>query len=113
MKTAAFIMARMGSTRVPGKVLRKINEYPMLEWCVRAVRQCQTVDEIWIATTVDPRDDEIIALAGRLHVPYFRGAWNPDGDNDVLDRYYQCNQHARADVVLRITGDCPFIDPRV
>lgn len=108
MKTCAFVAARMGSSRVPGKVLKSIGPYAMLEWVVRALKQAHTIDEIWVATTTEDRDTAVAALARSLNVQVFRGS-----ENDVLDRFYQCAELAEPDFIVRITGDCPFIDPRV
>lgn len=108
MKTVAIIQARMGSTRLPGKVLLPLLEMPLLHWVVRRVRQSHLIDEVVIATTTDPRDDAIVDLCIREGWLYSRGS-----EDDVLDRYYLAAQAHQADVVVRITSDCPLIDPRV
>lgn len=108
MKTAAIIQARMGSTRLPGKVLMKILERPLLLLMVERVRRARTIDQIVIATTTGAEDDELASAAASWGLPVFRG--NRD---DVLDRYYQAAVRHDSAVVVRVTGDCPCIDPGV
>ena len=106
MKVVAVIQARMGSTRLPGKVLMHLGGHPVLEWCARAAKAAPGVDEVWIATTTEPADDEI-CLAG-FGVPIFRGS-----ETDVLSRFAAVAKASEADIILRLTGDCPFLDPQV
>ena len=115
MKVVAVIQARMGSTRLPGKVLMDLGGHPVLEWCVRAARAAPGVDEVWVATSTLPADDVIAKWCAdheddyadpRLHC--WRGS-----ETDVLSRFLGAAEAARANIILRITGDCPFIDPRV
>jgi len=106
MRTVAIIQARMSSTRLPGKVLKKSYGRTMLERMVERVRRAQTLDEVIVATTLDPSDDQIASFCKRLGIPVFRGSLQ-----DVLDRYYQANVLYRAEVIVRLTGDCPLIDP--
>src|SRR5258705_1695562 len=114
MKTVAIIQARIGSTRLPGKVLMDLSGLPVLAWCVRAARAAPGVDEVWIATSTLPADDVIAewcdgpAHAAWCNVPFWRGS-----ETDVLDRFIGCADSAQADIILRITADCPFIDPQV
>ena len=98
----------MGSTRLPGKVLMPVLDRPLLWWVVHRVRQSRYVDEIVIATTTNPRDDAIATLCETENWSVFRGS-----EDDVLDRYYQAAQTHDADVIIRITSDCPLIDPVV
>ena len=108
MKVVAIIQARMGSTRLPGKVLAELAGRSMLcRVCDRAGR-ATLVDRVVVATTLWPDDEQIVAECDRLRVPCFRGS-----ARDVLDRYYQAAAAWRADVVVRITADCPLIDPQV
>lgn len=104
----AIIQARMGSTRLPGKVLCKIEDRPMLSYMLERVAAAKNVDKIVLATSVDSSDDPIAELCAESHVSCFRG----DLD-DVMDRYYQAAKEFRADVVVRLTGDCPLIDPQM
>lgn len=104
----AIIQARMGSTRLPGKVLLNLAGKPMLERIVRRCRRAATLDEVVVATTTEPADDRIAELGAAHNWPVFRGQ-----EDDVLDRYYQAASQQGADIVVRITGDCPLIDPEV
>jgi spore coat polysaccharide biosynthesis protein SpsF len=108
MKTVAIIQARMSSTRLPGKVLLDLGGRPVLERMVERVRAAKRIDEVIIATTTDPSDDLIVALCQKMQVAVFRGSLP-----DVLDRYYQCASVHKAVVVVRLTGDCPLIDPEL
>src|SRR6266478_6182636 len=83
MKAVAIVQARMGSTRLPGKVLMPLGGHPVLEWCVRAARSAPGVDEVWVATTTLDADDAIVKWCDEI------------------------------DVNVRLTGDCPFLDPQV
>lgn len=107
MKKVAIIQARFASSRLPGKVLMPIEGRPMLGWVVERVRRANCVDETIVATTTDASDDDLAAYCHRVGYPYYRGSLY-----DVLDRYYQTARDCRADVVVRITADCPFIDPQ-
>jgi len=104
----AIVQARMGSSRLPGKVLAGIEGAPMLELIVRRVRQAAQIRTVVVATSVSPSDAPIAALCKQLGTTCFRGS-----EEDVLDRYYRAAQWIGADVVVRITGDCPLIDPSV
>lgn len=106
--TVAIIQARMGSTRLPGKVLRPLAGRPMLEHVIERVRRAARVDEVLVATTTNPEDAEIMALCQELGCASFRG-----DEQDVLDRYYQAARASAATVVVRITSDCPLIDPAI
>jgi spore coat polysaccharide biosynthesis protein SpsF (cytidylyltransferase family) len=108
MKVVGIIQARVGSTRLPGKVLRVLHGKPMLAQMIDRVTQSKTLDTIVLATTVKPEDDAVEILANELGIICYRGS-----EIDVLDRYYQAALEARADVVARLTGDCPLHDPIV
>jgi spore coat polysaccharide biosynthesis protein SpsF len=108
MNIVAIIQARMTSTRLPGKVLLGIAGQPMLAHVVERTRLAHTIDQVVVATTVDPSDDPIEALCQERAYLYYRGSLY-----DVLDRYYQTARTYNADVVVRITADCPLIDPGV
>ncbi|MHC5737313.1 cytidylyltransferase domain-containing protein [Nostoc sp.] len=108
MKTVIIVQARMTSTRLPGKVLKKVLDKPLLEYQIERLKRVNLADEIVIATTINSTDLPIIELCNRLSVPYFRGS-----ENDVLARYHGAAKEHHADVVVRITSDCPLIDPQV
>jgi spore coat polysaccharide biosynthesis protein SpsF len=108
MRRVAIIQARMGSTRLPGKVLKDICGETMLARVVARARRAATLDEVVVATTTLPEDEAVAREAARLGAPAFRG-----DEQDVLDRYWRAAQEFRADVVVRITSDCPLIDREV
>jgi spore coat polysaccharide biosynthesis protein SpsF len=105
-RTVAIIQARMGSTRLPGKVLLPLLGRPILSRVVERTARAGLVDEVVVATTVDARDDAIVDLAAREGWAVERGS-----PADVLDRYAQAARAHEADVIVRITSDCPLIDP--
>lgn len=105
-RVVAIIQARMGSSRLPGKVLLDIAGKPMLARVVARTSRAATVDQVLVATTSDASDDPVVASCQSMGVSYTRGNLH-----DVLDRYYQAAKKAKADVVVRITADCPVIDP--
>ncbi|MBN3905794.1 MAG: glycosyltransferase family protein [Nostoc sp. NMS1] len=108
MKTVIIVQARMTSTRLPGKVLKKVLDKSLLEYQIERLKRVKLADEIVIATTINRKDLPIIELCDRLSIPYFRGS-----EEDVLARYYQAAKEHHADVVVRITSDCPLIDPQL
>jgi len=101
----AIIQARMGSSRLPEKVMEAIGGAPMLARVVRRVQSAATVDQVVVATTLLARDDAIEELAERLGVLTVRGS-----EHDVLARYVEAALRSEAEVIVRITSDCPFID---
>src|SRR6266852_4212836 len=108
MKVVAIIQARMGSTRLPGKVLMDLGGHPVLRWVVRAALAAPGVDEVWVATSTLPADDAIVEYCRKHAINWFRGS-----ETDVLSRFVGAARAADADIVLRLTGDCPFLDPQV
>jgi spore coat polysaccharide biosynthesis protein SpsF len=108
VKIVAIIQARMGSTRLPGKVLLDLGGNNVLARVVRRVRRSRLINDVVIATTHDSRDDVIVAECRRLAVECFRGE-----ELNVLDRYYRAALTAEAGAVVRITSDCPLIEPEV
>lgn len=110
MKTVCIIQTRMSSTRLPGKVLMNVCGKPVLHHVIDRVLRAKTVDEIVIATTTNPKDDRIVEAVEGYHpkVSVFRGS-----EEDVLDRYYQAAKAHGADVIVRVTSDCPLIDPEL
>ena len=106
--TTAIIQARMGSQRLPGKVMMKILKKPILYFVINQIKQCKHVDKIIVATTTLSKDDVIHNYAKSLGVDTFRG--NP---SNVLDRYFQCAKNFSMDTIVRITADNPLIDPNI
>jgi spore coat polysaccharide biosynthesis protein SpsF len=106
MKTVAIIQARMGATRLPGKVLKLLCGYPVLGHVIRRVKASSRLDGIVVATTVSPADDAVAAACPSWGATCFRGS-----EQDVLSRYYGAAQMAGAEVIVRITADCPLYDP--
>jgi spore coat polysaccharide biosynthesis protein SpsF (cytidylyltransferase family) len=106
MKVVAIVQARMGSSRLPGKVLRLLDGISVLELIHERLSRCRTLHEIVVATTLSEKDDAVAKEMERLNIAVYRG-----DEDDVLDRYYRVAAITKADVVVRITGDCPLIDP--
>src|SRR6266498_2731058 len=115
VKTVLIGVARMGSTRQPGKVMKDLGGKPVIQWVVDAARKAKLVDDVIIATTVDPRDDAIINWCRDYGVRSHRGGVNDfaPGVNDLLLRVITAAELTRADVIIRATCDCPFLDPNV
>ena len=108
MKTVAIIQARMSSSRLPGKVLMHVKKKPLLLYMYERVKASNEIDEVIIATSNEESDDVIVKLCKENNIMYMRGSLN-----DVLDRYYQAAKITNASLVVRLTADCPIIDPSV
>ncbi|WP_430790873.1 cytidylyltransferase domain-containing protein [Virgibacillus flavescens] len=108
MKIVAIIQARMGSTRLPGKILKKVLDKPLLEYQIERVKRAKLVDEIVIATTTNESEQPIIDFCERHSISYYRGS-----EDDVLSRYYEAAKKINAEAIVRLTSDCPIIDPAV
>ena len=108
MKTVLIIQARMQSSRLPGKVLLPLGGRPRLEWVITRAEHSKVIDSCMVATTSDAADDPIEQWCHAMDVPVYRGS-----QFDVLDRYYQAAKSAGADVIIRVTADCPLIDPEL
>ena len=104
-RVVAIIQARMSSSRLPGKVLLDITGKPMLMRVVTRTSRAKTVDQVLVATTTDASDVPVAACCDSMGISYTRGSLL-----DVLDRYYQAASQSQADVIVRITADCPVID---
>jgi spore coat polysaccharide biosynthesis protein SpsF len=107
-KTACIVQARVGSTRLPGKVLEPLGDAPVLEHVLRRCQAIEGVDEVVCATVDGDHGDAVAALADRLDIAVYRGP-----ECDVLARYQGAAHAVGAEVVLRVTSDCPLIDPEI
>ena len=108
MKTIAIVQARMGSTRLPGKVLADIHGKPLLGRLLDRLHEIKLLDEVVVATTINKEDDFLVEWLLFNNVKFFRGS-----ETDVLNRYYQCAKQFGADIIVRVTADDPLKDPRI
>ena len=106
MNIVAIVQARMCSTRLPGKILKKIKNRYVLDYVIDRLRICKKLDNIVLATTVNKKDDLLEKYAVEKNIDYFRGS-----EENVLSRYYYSAKKFNADVIVRVTSDCPLIDP--
>ena len=107
-KVTIIIQARMGSTRLPGKVMKVVNGRPLLGHLIDRLKKSKFYSSILIATTQDERDSCIVDYCTESQIPVFQGS-----EQDVLGRYYFAALEASSDVVVRITSDCPLMDPKI
>jgi spore coat polysaccharide biosynthesis protein SpsF len=107
-KIDVIIQARMSSSRLPGKVMMAIEGKPMLQWVFERVLQANHIDEVVVATTEHSSDDPIFEFCDKKGYPVVRGS-----SHDVLDRYYHTALMHKSDVIVRVTADCPLIDPNL
>jgi len=105
LKTLIIIQARMGSSRLPGKVLMPLGDSVVLDYVVSRCKEVQHIDSVIVATSVLPQDDAIEIWCKENQVSCFRGS-----EDDVLARYYECAKPHQPDYVIRVTADCPFVD---
>lgn len=108
VNTILVTQARTGSTRLPGKVLLKINEQELLKIHLDRLNQCKLVDQIIVATTENTNDNQLNLKVKNWGFKTFRGS-----ENDVLDRFYQAVKDLNPVWVVRVTSDCPLIDPKL
>ncbi|HEU0258045.1 MAG TPA: glycosyltransferase family protein [Burkholderiales bacterium] len=108
MSTAIVVQARMGSSRLPGKVLKDIAGRPMLSYQMERLRRVKRAERIVVATTDQPADDAVERFCQKEKIACVRGS-----EHDVLARYHLAIERFPADVVVRITADCPLIDPAI
>jgi spore coat polysaccharide biosynthesis protein SpsF len=106
VKVVAITQARCGSTRLPNKVLKKINGKTLLEIHLHRIQKSKKIHKLIVATTINCADDAIVAICNKLNVSYYRG-----DEMDVLDRFYQSLLGQNVSYVVRLTADCPLIDP--
>ena len=108
-KVGIIIQARMGSTRLPGKVLKLLDkDEKVLDVLIKRMKLCEKVDEIIIATTPDKQNSLIIDVTKTHNVSYFIGS-----EENVLERYYEAAKQYNLDIIIRVTSDCPFVDPKL
>ncbi|OBQ20683.1 glycosyltransferase family protein [Anabaena sp. AL93] len=108
MKVVIINQARMTSTRLPAKVMKQVLGKPLLEYQIERLKRVKLADQIVVATTIKDTDQPIVDLCDRLSIPYYRGS-----EDDVLARYHGAAIAHQADIVVRVTSDCPIIDPHV
>jgi spore coat polysaccharide biosynthesis protein SpsF len=106
MRRVAILQARMTSRRLPGKVLMDLVGQPMIARQIERLRRCNRLDEIVLATTTNDQDNELVRLAERIDLRWYRGS-----EDDVLARFLGAAREAAAEMVVRVTADCPLIDP--
>jgi spore coat polysaccharide biosynthesis protein SpsF len=107
-KIVTILQARMGSTRLPGKTMKNLCGKPLLWYSYSRASQSKRTANTIIATTISPLDDAIADWCTMQKIPFFRGS-----EEDVLDRYYRCAKENEASVIVRLTADNPFCDPKV
>jgi spore coat polysaccharide biosynthesis protein SpsF len=105
LNTIIVTQARMGSTRLPGKIMLEVEGKSLLEIHITRLKKCKGADAILIATTLSDNDDLVVEMANKLDVLSFRGS-----ENDVLDRFYKATKPFNPEWVVRVTSDCPLID---
>ncbi len=108
MKIVASIQARLGSTRLPGKVLKEINGKPILYWHIDRIKNSRLIDDIIVATTTNPKDDKIVEFCKKYNFKYFRGS-----ENDVLDRITSLVKLHKVDIHVEFFGDSPLSDAHI
>ena len=106
LKTTAVVQARMGSTRLPGKVLKDLFGKPVIQFLLERLNKSQLINEIIIATSTDKEDDTLVDFLNKKNYRFIRG-----DNQDVLSRYALAAKSTNSDAIMRITGDCPLIDP--
>jgi spore coat polysaccharide biosynthesis protein SpsF len=107
-RVVAIVQARMSSSRLPGKILADLGGQPVLAWVVRRASRARGIDQVVVATSVAADDDVVESFCKEKGFACIRG-----NHYDVLDRYMQAAREFRADVIVRLTGDCPLIDPEM
>src|SRR5215471_21578471 len=105
-RIVAIVQARMGSTRFPEKVMRPIRGVPLIELLLARLRGAKRLNQVVLATSRDSRNARLVQHVRSIGYPIVEGS-----EDDVLDRYYQAATLHEADIVVRVTGDCPLVDP--
>jgi glutamate-1-semialdehyde aminotransferase/spore coat polysaccharide biosynthesis protein SpsF (cytidylyltransferase family) len=106
LKIIALVQARMGSTRLPGKVMKTVVNSPVIELLLKRLSLSKRINQIILATSQNPENGALVEHVSNLGFTVFQG-----NENDVLDRFYQASKIYQGDIIVRITGDCPFVDP--
>lgn len=106
MKASIIIQARMASTRLPGKILKPVLGRPLISYQIERLKQCISVDNLIVATSIDASNDELCYYLDKDGINYFRGS-----EDDVLERFFLAASKFNANIIVRLTADCPFIDP--
>lgn len=107
MKVLCIVQARMGSERLPGKVMKEINGKPMISYTLNSLKKSKYIDEIVLATSILELNDPLAKYVEKINFNVFRG----EDEDNVLERYKLVADKYKGDVIIRITGDCPLIDP--
>ncbi len=107
-KATAIIQARMGASRLPGKVLFKLEGKTVLEHVVERVRKSRMIRQAVVATSVNNRDLKIVSLCRKKKIPVFCGS-----EEDCLERFYRAAKCFQAEHIVRITSDCPLLDYKI
>lgn len=108
MKIVAILQARCNSQRLPNKVLKEINGKPMIEHQINRIKKSRLIGELIVATSNEETDLPLLALCNKIKVKTFAGSLN-----NVLDRFYRAAITTNADIIVRLTGDCPLTDPEI
>lgn len=108
MKTEIYVQARMGSTRLPGKVMLPVLNKTLLEYLLERLADVKEADTIAILTTTNPADDNIVSFCKERNILCYRGS-----EENVLERYFEVAKKRKPDAIIRITSDCPLIDPDI
>ena len=108
MKVLALVQARMGSARLPNKVMREVGGIPLIELLLTRLSQSKTINQIVVATSIDAKNLPLVNHVSSLWYQSFQGS-----EQDVLERFYFAAQQFVGDIIIRITGDCPLIDPQL
>lgn len=107
MKVLCIVQARMGSERLPGKVMKEINGKPMISYTLNSLKKSKYIDEIVLATSTQEINDPLVEYVEKANFNVFRGK----NEDNVLERYKLASDKYNGDVIIRVTGDCPLINP--
>jgi spore coat polysaccharide biosynthesis protein SpsF len=108
LKIGVIIQARLGSSRLPGKTMKIINDKPLLYYSYFRSKKAPDVNDVIIATTTISQDDAIVEWCKTNNIPFYRGS-----EENVLERYYETAKKFDVDIIVRVTSDCPFVDPEI